>query len=200
MIKKPFFVLLFLLLAASAFAETNLGAGLNFGYGSSKSDLEKYADATYPTYKYEDTGSGIFTIEAILESNSIINLPEQHRLGARLGFESRGVEKAEYPTGKIELNYWEVPITLYYKYMTSDSWGLFGGLGLAYGKAYSTEKSVTKFHPFITGGVEYRFTNWFGLGFDLKYNAGAEYKKDGFVYRDVNGMEGALTVRFYLMD
>ncbi|MDR3237418.1 MAG: porin family protein [Spirochaetia bacterium] len=204
MIKKILFVLLFLLLTASAFADINLGAGLKAGYGSSKSDLEDYAKARYTNYEYDDSSTSIFGIEAILDSN--IGLPEQHRFGAKLGYQSRGSETIKFPyspgvTGKYEVKYWEVPLTLYYKYMITNRWGVFAGFGGSLARAWDVAPSgekITKVFPFVTGGAEYRFENGIALGLDLKYNAGAEFKKNSFLYRDVNGLEGTFAVRFYL--
>jgi hypothetical protein len=184
-------------LSATCFAGFGLGASI--GAGQTKSDVEKVKDSM-TSYEYTKSFA-IFGLEALYEQSGLFNLEEQHIFGAKIGYNGWNKEelKGYIPSvgyGKIEVKYYEIPLTLYYKYAPS-KWNFGGGIGAALGKADDKFETVTKVYPFIAAGAEYRFTKLFGLGLDLRYNIAAKFEKDDAVFKDISGVQGALAARFY---
>lgn len=186
----------------ASFVSAEVGIGLKAGLGSTKSDYEDLYDSIHSSKSYEDSSMGLFGVEVLYEQANLFNIGENNYLGVKAGFSVRGDEEIKIPGDTLTASYYEIPLTVYFKKAFADSkWSLMGGAGVAFGKATEetnyTEASVNKIFPFITAGAEVRFVKWFGLGLDLKYNFGAKMEEDGFVAKDVSGLEGAVAARFY---
>ena len=185
-----------ILAAFSVNCFAGFGLGIGLGAGQYKSELSDIKDRL-PSYEYTKN-FGIFALEALYEQGGLFDLGEEHFFGAKIGYNGWGKEelKSSSLSGKIEVSYYEIPLTLYYKY-TPSKWHLSGGLGAAFGKADDKVESVTKIYPFIAAGLEYRFSKLFGLGLDARYNIAAKFEKSGAVYRNLSGIQGILAARFY---
>ncbi len=192
-------LLTIVMLSCASFA--GVGVALKAGIGQTDSDVEKVKDTMY-TYTYTDDASGIFGVELFYEQAALFGMSENSYLGAKLGYTARGNEelKGNFGGGVYmddEVKYYEVPLTLYYKYAVNEKLGLIGGAGIAFGKAKANEISESKAFPFLTAGVEYKFNQYVALGFDAKYNISAKFKKEDFLLRDVNGIEGLVSLKFF---
>ena len=98
-----------------------------------------------------------------------------------------------------------IPVTVYYKSLISAKTALSCGIGATY---IETELSASvsgstgsqkdyKLSPHITMGAEYKFTEFFALGIDFKYTFDAKFEQSNMFERDLGGLSGAVTARFY---
>ncbi|MDR0646462.1 MAG: porin family protein [Elusimicrobiota bacterium] len=182
------------LLTPAAFAE--FGLGVKLGAGQSKSDVEDSAKNLFGNNYTHTPSILLFGVEALYEKAGLFNLGEQHILGAKIGYTAWNSEEAKSGIYKLEVKYYEIPLTLYYKYAPS-KWHLGGGFGAAFGKTDDKFDTISKVYPFIAAGAEYRFSKLFGLGLDLRYNISGKFEKSGIVYKNVSGVQGAVAARFY---
>lgn len=108
-------------------------------------------------------------------------------------------------------NTYAVPLSVYYKKDNGvQKLSYFIGVGVTY---INSEIDFSQFRdafgrvvdkieedkvfPHVLGGIEYRFTEIFALGLDLKYNFSAKMEKEGEVVSDRSGFSAALAGRFY---
>lgn len=173
------------------------GAGVKLGVG--QNDPKSLNEAFDYLGGELTEGNGIFGLEVLHEwhLNDDIN-----KLGVKVGLDVYGENewKNSYYHTVTETIY-SFPITLYYKQDYGvKNWSWFAGAGISFMKGEVEEGSDTykknTVFPHITAGAEYRFTDLFALGLDLKYNINAELKKGGYK-SDRSGLSGALTARFY---
>ena len=68
-----------------------------------------------------------------------------------------------------------------------------------YGTGDSDTLNNTLVYPHIKAGAEWRPNKTFGLGLDLGYNFGGQFKAAGAFKRDISGFEGFLAARFYFL-
>lgn len=187
--------------APAAFAD-NWGVGLRLGAGQND---PKGMEDTYDSLmvsKELDKNAGVFGLELMYEWN--LN-DEANKIGAKIGWDMYGENELKAAGIKVEETTYAFPLTVYYKRdngVQNLSW--FAGAGISFMRTEldlsglaSDDDHKSKVFPHITAGAEYRFTEVFALGLDVKYNFAAKVKKDGAVYSDRSGFGGALTGRFY---
>ena len=154
----------------------------------------------------------VFGIEAFEEWNLS---DETNKIGVKLGIEGYGQNKlsVNWGDGKLTETTYAIPTTVYYKKDHGlKNWSWFAGAGFTFirteikGKAigYEDKWEKSKVFPHVTVGTEYRFSEKFALGLDLKYNIAAKVKKDineiamyNATISDRSGIGGAITARFY---
>ena len=185
-------------LAVMCFASISFaGGGLGLKLGGAQND-PKTLEELFDYYGGELTkGYGVFALEGFYEWAR-----EKGKIGLRFGFDFYGDNELKVGYGKITETTYAIPLTLYYKWDKGiKAWSGYLGGGLTYINTEievgADEDSESKFFPHIVGGLEYRFTKVFALGFEGKYNIAAKVKKDGDVYSDRSGISGALVGRFY---
>jgi len=199
--------------APAAFAD-NWGFGLRLGAGENDpKDLKEGYDEAFD-YGYSskelDKGYGIFGLEGLYEFDLA---DETNKVGVKLGVDFYGENEVELknspinPNVKGTENTYAFPVTVYYKKDNGiEKWSWFAGAGLTLLKTELETKidgfgketdSKTKVFPHITAGAEYRFSQLFALGLDLKYNISAKAKKGDDTLSDRSGFGAALTGRFY---
>ena len=192
--KKLTLAVLAVFVASAAFAG-NWGLGLKLGGG--QNDPKTLKDL-HDAYGGElDQGYGIFAIEGQYEAE----MSEIGRLGVRLGIDGYGDNEVKSGANKVTETTYGIPLTLYYRWDYGvKGWSYYAGAGATYIRteveegAYDEHKS--KIFPHVVGGVEYRFTQLFALGFEAKYNIAAKVEKDGYK-TDRSGISGVLVGRFY---
>lgn len=198
--KKLTIALLAVFIAPLAFAQSNWGVGVKLGAGENdpKTLQEIYDNIGGDLTK----GYGIFGLEALYERT----IQDQHKAGVKLGLDVYGDNEYEHRLiSKITEETYAIPLTLYYKWDGGvKNWSFFAGAGATYMKAEMDDGtdsySESKIFPHIAGGAEYRFTELFALGFDVKYNFNAKLEKhiEAIDYKtDRSGFSGALAARFY---
>lgn len=186
--------------AASA---DNWGLGLKLGAGENDPKTMKEVYDSAVVSKELDKGYGVFGLEALYEWN----LDETNKIGAKIGWDSYGENKAKFTgLGDVKENTYSFPFTVYYKKDNGvKNWSWFAGAGITFihSKIKATiigaeeTDSKNKVFPHVVAGGEYRFNEMFALGLEARYNIAAKVKKDGDVYSDRSGFGGALTGRFY---
>ncbi len=159
----------------------------------------------------------VWGLDVFYETNSDPDF-ENSKIGIKLGADWYGKNELSavvydgyyYGFHATETSY-AFPLTLYYKKDkgVGDLSFLLGvGFTLIYsrmeleGSAVWPQKfTETKMFPHVTAGAEYRFSEQFALGLDIKYNINAKVEKvvDGeeLVLSDRSGLGAALTGRFY---
>ncbi|WP_424244424.1 outer membrane protein W [Elusimicrobium posterum] len=198
-------------LGSAVFAE--IGVGVKAGYGKDDSNIKSGATGNV---KHDDDFVGAYSgVEALYEmKGSYFNLPDNHSFGVRVGLDVLAEDVVKQKTAGIKTtsNGMKIPLSLYYRYTPTDSkFSSWIGAGAAWGFMYYEQKAPgkrdeteNKIFPFVSTGVEYRFTRFFSLGIDGTYNFSAKIKSDKFnapngstLYRDLGGLSGAVTARFY---
>lgn len=190
------------------------GLGVRLGAAeNSPKDMQEFYDEAFD-YGYSEKeltkGYGVFGLEALYEFDQA---DETNKIGVKLGIDIYGENELELknssinPNMKATENTYAFPLTVYYKKDNGiKNWSWFAGAGLTLIKSETEIEVVglvketdskTKIFPHITAGAEYRFSELFALGLDLKYNIAAKVKKDGEVLSDRSGIGGAVTARFY---
>lgn len=147
------------------------------------------------------TSDGLFAVEVLHEWN----LNETDKIGLKLGVDAYGENKYEYAVLEATENTYAIPLSVYYKKDNGvRKLSYFIGAGVTYinseikfSGTYFDNVEEDKFFPHILGGVEYRFTELFALGLDLKYNFSAKMEKEGDVVSDRSGFSSAVAGRFY---
>ena len=211
--KKLSILVLAVLFAVPAFAG-NWGAGVRLGVGENDPEGMDNAFHSGAFSGSFDENPGIFAIEGLYEM-PLRTGDETNKIGFRLGFDFYGENEldgnmyvAGYGTAREEATEttWAVPLTAYYKYDGGiKRVSFWGGAGFTFLKAkleektegFSSDYSKTKTFFHIAVGSEYRFSELFALGLDLKYNFAAKAKDQGIVISDRSGLSGALAARFY---
>lgn len=151
-------------------------------------------------------GYGVFSLEGLYEM-PFDAADEANKIGAKIGFDFYGENelKINATNAKITEDTYAFPITVYYKRDNGvKNVSFWAGPGVTFMRTEleasgipggdKEHKNKTFFH--IAGGAEYRFTELFALGLDLRYNFSAKVKKDGYV-TDRSGFGGAVAARFY---
>ena len=145
---------------------------------------------------------GIFSLEGLYEMPFAED--EANKIGAKIGLDFYGDNewKNSALDAKRTENTFAFPVTVYYKRDNGvKNVSFWAGPGLTIMRsevelnADKDGKNKVFFH--IAGGAEYRFTELFALGLDLRYNFGAKVKKDGDLLSDRSGFGGAVAARFY---
>ena len=200
--KKLVIAVVGLLCFAPAVFADNWGLGLRLGAG--QNDPKGLKDAYDNTIgnKELDKNEGVFGLEALYEWNL---QDEANKIGAKIGWDTYGENEFKVTGYKAEETTYAFPVTVYYKRDNGvQNWSWFAGAGVTFLRTEIEESGLinekshkSKVFPHITAGGEYRFTEVFALGLDVKYNIGAKAKKDGVVYSDRSGFSAALTGRFY---
>lgn len=197
--KKILLLSLLVFLSMPLFAEYGVGVKLGVGENDPKSMNEAFD--YYGGDKTE--GDGIFSLEFLYEF-PLRPGDEVNKLGVKAGLDFYGENelKNNYLGIKATENTWALPITGYYKYDGGlKNFSFYGGLGFTFIRTEvelgSEDFSKSKLFAHIAGGAEYRFTQLFALGLDLKYNIGAKLEKEGGTLSDRSGFSGALAGRFY---
>ena len=196
---KKLWVLFGILLFAPVVFADNWGVGVKLGLGENN---PKDMEDTYDEFGGKlTTSDGLFALEALYEWN----LNEADKIGLKIGVDVYGENKYELGVLEATENTYAIPLSVYYKKDNGvQKLSYFVGLGVTYIDSEidfsgtlldNVEKD--KVFPHILGGIEYRFTEVFALGVDLKYNFSAKMKKDGEVVSDRSGFSAALTGRFY---
>ncbi len=198
--KKLTIALLAVFLSPLAFAQGNWGAAVKFGAAETDPQtLQKVFDAVGGDLT---KGYGFFALEGLYEWN----LVDQNKLGVKIGLDGYGENKYKsHSIKEITETIYSIPLTVYYKWDNGvKNWSFFAGAGVTFMQAEidDSESSYdeSKVFPHITGGVEYRFTEVFALGLDVKYNFSAKLEKniEGLDYKtDKSGIGAALAARFY---
>lgn len=185
-----------------------LGLRLGIAQNDPKTMQEVYDKAFSFGYSQKELtkGYGVFGIEALYEWELA---QENTKMGIKAGFEGYGQSKLSLDWGdeKLTETTYAFPLTIYFKNDSGvKNWSFLVGAGatiinseVEYKAAGlgSVSISKTKVFPHITAGAEYRFSQLFALGFDVKYNIAAKVKKDGDVLSDRSGFGAAITGRFY---
>lgn len=189
---------------------SNWGVGVHVGLTENDpkdlKDLDDEASSAGLPHSL-DKNSMIFGLEVFYET--MLNDNAADKLGFKAGWDMYGENKLKGgPIGdvlKLTETTYAFPLTVYYKRdngIKNISW--FAGAGATIMRSklkasgdYEGSFSKTKVFPHITVGGEYRFTEVFALGLDLKYNIAAKVKKDGWILSDRSGFGAALTGRFY---
>lgn len=197
--KKILLLSLLVFLSMPLFAEYGVGVKLGVGENDPKSMNEAFD--YYGGDKTEN--GGIFSLEFLYEF-PLRPGDEVNKLGVKAGLDFYGENelKNNYLGIKATENTWALPITGYYKYDGGlKNFSFYGGLGFTFIRTEvelgSEDFSKSKLFAHIAGGAEYRFTQLFALGLDLKYNIGAKLEKEGGTLSDRSGFSGALAGRFY---
>lgn len=202
--KKLLAVLGLLCLSSVSFAG-NWGIGVKLGIGENN---PKSMDETFDEYGGKlTTSDGLVALEALHEWN----LNETDKIGLKLGLDVYGENKYEWGVFEATENTYAVPLSVYYKKDNGvQKLSYFIGVGVTY---INSEIDFSQFRdafgrvvdkieedkvfPHVLGGIEYRFTEIFALGLDLKYNFSAKMEKEGEVVSDRSGFSAALAGRFY---
>ena len=193
--KKIILAMLVLTCSASFSFAGDFGLGLKIGGG--QNDPKDMKDA-YDMYGGELTrGYGIVGIEGLYEWD----MTETGKLGLRLGIDIYGENEYKYMFVKATETTYAIPLTLYYKWGGIKALNFYIGGGATYINSElevaSDKESEGKVFPHVVAGAEYRFSQVFALGIEAKYNISAKVEKDGEVYSDRSGINGALVARFY---
>jgi opacity protein-like surface antigen len=152
-----------------------------------------------------DKGYGVFSLEGLYEM-PFDAADEANKVGVKLGLDIYGENELKATGVKLKEDTYAFPLTVYYKRDNGvKNVSFWAGPGLTFlrteteqtvlGVSDDVNKNKVFFH--IAGGAEYRFTELFALGLDLRYNFGAKVKKDGAVLSDRSGFGGAVAARFY---
>lgn len=203
---KKLVISVFAVLCAVSFAAAEVGIGLRAGGGQDDNNFKSEIDS--PSYSF-DENNGLVGLEGFWEQGGLYGLGEDQIFGIKVGVQKHGeLEYKDYDYRDTTTNnIYEFPITAYYKYILPETkFNLWGGLGATISNTEWENKDMdsndsltqknTKVFPHIKGGVEWRASKLFGLGLDVGYNFGGEFKA-GTLKRDIGGFEGALAVRFY---
>ncbi|MBR4592602.1 MAG: outer membrane beta-barrel protein [Elusimicrobiaceae bacterium] len=183
----------------------NWGVGLRVGAAQNDPKVLKDAKEEGDTLSKRPY---MFGIEGLFEQNLTDN---GDMLGIKFGMEWYGNNKLSWEDGKLTEHTYALPLTVYYKKdngVKNVSW--FAGAGATFVRSelkdeetgWPTDKwSKSKVFPHIAVGAEYRFSQVFALGLDVKYNIDAKVKKDIYgeklTISDRSGFGAALTGRFY---
>ncbi len=187
-----------------------LGVHLGIGQNNPKALKDAYDEAFDNgwTGKELKRNAGFLGLEVMYERALG---DEANKLGLKAGWDMYGKNKLElkYPGDNLKAteSTHAFPITVYYKRdngVKNFSWLAGAGITIMRSEieieetGFSNESySKTKVFPHITLGAEYRFTELFALGLDVRYNIAAKIKKDGDVLSNRSGFGGALAARFY---
>ena len=182
-----------------------LGVRLGVAQNNPKDMKDAYDEAFDWGYSQKELtrNNGVFGVEVFHEWE--LEQPTD-MLGVRWSYEGYGKNKLSLDWGdeKLEETSYAFPLTVYYKKNNGiKHWSFLAGAGVTLicselqNKVAGYDESKTKVFPHITVGAEYRFTEVFALGLDVKYNIAAKVKKDGDVLSDRSGIGAALTGRFY---
>lgn len=146
--------------------------------------------------------SGIFGVDFFLEENlpPYETLWDVNKFGIKFGGEIYGHNKVNVLSAKEKT--FALPLTLYFKLDQGiKALSTYFGPGITYirtnVKILGESYKKGKIFPHLSCGFEYRFTENFAFGIDLKYNISAKIKKEGFIMSDRSGFQGAGVVRFY---
>lgn len=191
----------------------NWGVGLHAGFAQNNpkgmKDAEDEIIASDPgAYHDLSESSIVFGLEALYETS--LN-DEANKIGFKAGWDWYGRNKLDVATYGFRAEATETtyafPLTVYYKRdngVKNLSWMAGVGITIMHSEVESKmtgepdeTDSKTKVFPHITLGAEYRFTELFALGLDVRYNIAAKIKKDGDVLSDRSGLGAALAARFY---
>ncbi len=179
-------------LSTASFAEFGLGVKLGVGENDPKTLDKMTGDQT--------TNPGFAGVEFIYEG--VPQGWESNKLGVKVGVDFYGKNEVDN-AGDItkEISH-AVPVSLYYKYDRGvNNFSFLAGMGftvmLSKIEGPFTNHAEYTLFPHVLLGGEYRFTQAFALGLDLKYNFDAEVKKGPDTYSDRSGLSGALAARFY---
>ncbi len=194
----------------SSLPSENWGLGIRLGLAQNDPEglKEIFEEAT--DYDRELTkNAGVFGLEILHERF----LGDDNMFGFKVGLEGYGQNKLTltnrpyYADVKFTENTYAIPVTLYFKRNGGiQNWSFWAGAGVTFLRAeleakisgYGTETlSKNKVFPHVTVGAEYRLTEVFALGLDVKYNIAAKVRDEGDVISDRSGIGGALTGRFY---
>lgn len=206
---KKLLIFAFTLLCFTSAAMAEIGLGLRLGGGQDDNNFESEIPSL--NYSFTETNA-LVGIEFFWQQGGLLGLNENQILGIRAGIQGRGeLEYKEYVNrDTLTNNIYEFPITAYYKYAIPDSqFNVWGGLGASISNvewklkdmdsSLSYKNNYTRVFPHIKGGVEWRKGKLFGLGLDLGYNFGGNFKQGDQLKRDISGFEGALAARFYFL-
>ena len=200
--KKLLAVFVSLFVFAPAVLADNWGVGVKLGAGENDPKALKELSHTAWSSTELTEGDGFMGLEVLYEWN----LAPKDQIGVKLGldwYNKNELELGDPFNDTFKETTFVIPLTAYYKRNNGvQALSYFGGVGISFintkmkdSDGDSDDKS--KVFPHITVGAEYRFTEVFALGLDLKYNIAAKVEKDGDVYSDRSGFNGALAARFY---
>ena len=208
---KKLYIIMFAVLSLAGFAAAEVGIGLKAGGGEDDNNL-KEAFIVNPNNYSSDENSGVAGVEVLWQQGGLFNLDAQHVIGAKAGFDIHGEAKfKDFTTDQqIKTNIFKIPVTAYYKYAPQEMpFNFWAGAGATmakikweyndYGTGDSASLSNTLVYPHIKAGAEWRPNKLFGLGLDVGYNFGGEFKAAGAFKRDISGFEGFLAARFYFL-
>lgn len=205
---KKLLIFAFTLLCFTSAAMAEIGLGLRLGGGQDDNNFK--SEIASSDYSFSEN-NGLVGLEGFWEQGGLYGLGEDQIFGIKVGVQKHGeLEYKNYDSYYRETytnNVYEFPITAYYKYVIPETQlNIWGGIGATISntewenKDMDTSDSFTKKNskvfPHIKGGVEWRACKLFGLGLDLGYNFGGEFKYYD-LKRDISGFEGALAARFY---
>lgn len=192
---------------------SNWGVGVHVGLTENDpKDMEDLDDVSsfYGTSHDLDKNPMFFGLEVFYET--MLNGNVADKLGFKAGWDMYGKNEVkcedclEDPgVAKFKETTYAFPLTVYYKRdngVRAFSWLAGAGVTIMRSKLkdsgdFGGSITKTQVFPHITVGGEYRFTEVFALGLDLKYNIAAKVKKDGWILSDRSGFGVALTGRFY---
>ena len=197
-------VLLSILCAQPTAAKAdNWGVGVKLGVSENDPKTMKEFQDTMPYNTKLTEGYGVFGVEALYEWT--LN-EEANKLGVKVGLDVYGDNELIIGgVGAIQESTYAIPLTVYYKRDNGvKGWSPFVGAGVSFFRTeFETVLTATskehknKAVPHLVAGAEYRFTDLFALGVEVKYVFNAKMEKESLVLSDRTGFSGAITGRFY---
>ena len=218
MLKKLFLALSFIAVVV-CYAKADFGVSVEGGgvlTGSNnldKIEIPKPNGGSFSLTRDESTGSpGGWLIALFYDVPDAFGLGEKHSVGAKLGYsayENTSIYTDLYAGSPLTLallydvksEIYSIPFTIYYKYDLSGKWKVWAGTGLSFitnkwiinTVNLSRTNSETKVVPHLATGIEWQFSQLFGLELNLGYQFDAKFKSglyfDGKeIYNDVSGL------------
>lgn len=211
--KKTISILALVLLSMSAMAG-NWGIGLKAGIAQNNpKDMKDLYDEAFDEGfdEKELTKRNVYYgLEALYEWD--LN-DDANKLGVKIGIEGYGQNKLELTEHYFDYKYkakentYAFPLTIYYKRDNGiKKWSWMAGAGVTIMRSElkvednydGNEKyAKTKVFPHIMAGTEYRFSQLFALGLEVRYNIAAKVKKDDGILSNRSGIGAAVTGKFY---
>lgn len=203
---KKLVLSVFAMMFIASLASAEIGLGIKGGAGQDDNNWQ--SEFSSSNYSF-DENNGFAGVEVLWQQGGLYGWDNSQIVGVKVGAEKRGeLEYKDYDFRDITTNnIYQFTITSFYKYAPDDTqFNFWGGVGATIGRvkwedkdmdsSYEVTQKNTLVYPHIKGGVEWRPTQLFGLGLDLGYNFGGNFKV-GDIKRDIRGFEGALAARFY---
>lgn len=155
-------------------------------------------------------GPGVFSIEGFFEgkiNSTELEITGINKAGIKVGYDYYMKNKFKNSSYDGKETTYGIPLTLYFKADNGlNDWSSYLGIGITWfntetffknnfgSDEYAYQKKVI---PHIAIGGEYRYTEFFAIGIDVKFNINASQKVYGHTISDRSGFQGLGVVRFY---